>query len=342
MFKFVCASLALAFYGHLAVATAFTAKTGVVLHQNEPWVVNLYNGGLFYVGRTRSNDAEKNKIEIYNPDLSQKVGEVAVNHGVSYIQANGANQVIVLGRTAEARAYYTTITRQGTGFASQTKSLGMLLPEYFAVSSRGLFFNEAGDAAIYQWQGSAGRKVAEEVSGPGKVVIVGNSLFAIERRSFRPGDENLIKVDLGTSAVTRTFPTLRNNLSNLIYVPSIDRVVVAETFANQLLVVEPTQNRLESTIPVSSPRGLDLWGDHLVVSTDVQKSVAFVNLTSRTVDDTWDLSAVPNLYNTWDLTADAAHGRVYVRSSNVCPTCSVSRNFVVVAEKLEGQLTLSQ
>jgi hypothetical protein len=313
-------------------ANAFDAHVAVTLQKSEPWVVNLFHDGHFWLGQT-TDGSKPNRIEIYDPTAATKLGEVDLPHGVSFIQPYDTHSVIVLGRTPDAHAYFSVIDRDEENYNAQTYGLDWNLPEFFAVGPNSLYFNEAGNADVFNWTNGDMENLAPTISGPGRLIVVGNSLFVLEHHDMFSTDANMVKIDLRSQTTETTFDSYRNYVENLIYVPSINRIVLTETNASQLLIVNPDTNKLESTISVPTPMGLSLNGSQLAVSTGPAKGLAFVDLTTSKVTDNWDLSGVsPWFYDAWDVTADYDSGHYFVRSSNMCPTCDSSRNLVVVAQ----------
>lgn len=319
-----------------------TSRIALSLDKGEPYALNLFHAGFYFTGHSRQTDTEQHRIEVYSSDLSTKVKEIAVPHTVESIAPLSANEVLVVGKhySTEWFGYYTVVTvKNGTFSPKTTKFSTDFMPEFFAGKAGQLYFNEAGNAGVFRWNGSSGQMLPVKLSGPGRMAYTGTDLFVIERRNLLLfGDEQLTRVNLASQKATSVFPTIRNGLAQVQYLPNSGLVAVSETLADQVHLVDPSTNQVVESVTTATPEGLVAMGNCLAVSSREEKRATLFLVAkgqpTKTVD-TWDLTALGgNLHNTRHITADGVGKRLYVRSQDMCPSCVSSRNVVAVIENL--------
>jgi len=152
------------------------------------------------------------------------------------------------------------------------------------------------------------------------MIPAGDALYVLERNSVFPGQENLVRIDLATRSAERTFPTPRRRLCALVDLPATPWIAVAETWAEQVLLVERATNRLARVIPApGGPVALARLGRCLVMLLDEPRRLVFLDLAGDGGRDgaaaEWDLAAVgAALGHVTALDVDPQRGDVYLRS----------------------------
>lgn len=255
----------------------------------------------------------------------------------------GGKQVIVVGKhySDQWRTYFAVLTPNADSYSVSTTTLPT---EYqvdeFTGSPEAMYFSEPGTNKIYRYKrslfGATMTPLAPLIHGPGKMLIRDNNLWLIIRNGFQLGDENIGKIDLTSESMERTFPNLRNGITNL-YALKNERLIVANEILNdQILFIDPDTNKLIKTVSITGgPYGFAELGSCLVVT--VSKGVSFVK--NFEVAHRWDLSVLgPNMDEPRNVVVDDKTNRLYIRSSNLCPTCEVTRNTVFVFEPGESVL----
>lgn len=308
----------------------------------EPNEAHLFHDDHLWVGKSRTTEDGHHRMEVYSSEGSL-VSTIELPHSPRGVYPLSDAQVVVTGRTHWPwKTHYTVVTRYGHDFVTHTTTLP---EEYQADEFVGdihrMFFTEPGEAKVFQQNGNDYRFLSPVISGPGKMLLLGDSLFVIERRDASLGDENLVKIDLKTETADKTFKDyLRNGLSNIISLPQRGRIAAAETVADQVLLIDVASNKLVETLAVHGrPRGLATLGNCLVVSSEETRRVRFFDLGTAEAKliDEWDLSVVGNkLRKARSLAVDPNSGRVYVRSTYICPSslCVETMSSVVMAEQL--------
>jgi hypothetical protein len=144
-----------------------------------------------------------------------------------------------------------------------------------------------------------------------------DALYVLERNSVFPGQENLVRIDLATRSAERTFPTPRRRLCALVDLPATPWIAAAETWAEQVLLVERATNRLARVIPApGGPVALARLGRCLVVLVDEPRRLAFLDPAGDgTPLAEWDLAFLGAAAgHVTALDVDPATGDIYLRS----------------------------
>ena len=134
----------------------------------------------------------------------------------------------------------------------------------------------------------------------------------------------------------RVFSASRQGITTLLPLPARGQIAASEGLADQVLLIDAATNAVKTTVKVAggTPRGLAQIGHCLAVGSDVAKKVTFYDLRKEepSVVGEWDLSATAKpLYNIFSLAADPRTGNVFVRAKDICSSCTVSRNRVLLA-----------
>jgi hypothetical protein len=313
-----------------------------VLDGLEPEAPLLFHDGGLWSGSTYGDEGKAYRLRRFDAN-GELHSEVTLPHSVARIVPLGPNQVMVVGRSypGEWRTHYSEVTLRGGALrASSYRFARQWMVQEFAGDGTRRFFTEPGERAILQMGTFGPSKLPVEVSGPGKMVLAGDSLLVLERRAAQLGDENLVRIDLRTNRATRVFhPWLRQGLVNLVALPGGGRVVAAELLADQLLFVDAGLGKLVATVPVPSgrPQGLALRGRCVVVGSadPARRIVTFVDARTPTptVVAEWELTGAPVSFKSIHaLAVDPRSKRVFARSHEACLGCGVSLNSIVVAE----------
>jgi len=244
-------------------------------------------------------------------------------HTAEFIHPFGPDAVIVVGKhflpRAGWRTYHTVARVAGGRLRTRTRMMpSWLQVEQFGGSPRAMFFNEPGSRQVYQWSVLGPRPLGPEVFLPGTMIVAGTGLYVLERNHIVRGRENLARIDLASRTIARTFLTTRCGLSALIDLPDTRWLAVAETGADQVLVIEKATNRLARAIPVpGGPVALARLGHHLVVFCDEPRRIDFLD----PADDRgtplarWSLAdSGTTLCHVTAIDVDQATGEIYLRS----------------------------
>jgi hypothetical protein len=159
------------------------------------------------------------------------------------------------------------------------------------------------------------------ISGPGQMILIGESLFVLEWKASDPHTQNLVKIDLKTEKAERTFNgLLRSGILRMVQVPSTPYLAIVERDENQLLFVNYETNRFDESKTVAipgRPRDVTVFGKCLAVLAPDGNTISFVDykMSSPQIVLTWDLNG---LIDKWrrpsGIAIDRLTGNVFVRS----------------------------
>jgi len=315
------------------------------LPRNEPYEGQLFHDGVLWETHSLQADGEQHRVDVYDAQGQTKIGSVPLTHTASYIYPYSAHQVLVVGKSATPywQTHFTIITRSGTSFSTRVTDF----PEEYMIDQSGgdasaLFFNEPGSRGVFRWTSARGlQKIGDDVSGPGAMQSDGRNLWVIERHGPALGDEGLVRIDPVTGSTERTFGNaVRNGLTDLQATSHFPWVAVSEALAEQVLFVDKTTDTLAYTVAVpGTPRGLTQLGGCLLVASEDSKQVTFIALWGDTphVIDQWDVSAAGDqLKKPRSIAVNPETGRVFLRSTYLCPTCATTQSSVYSAAQTDG------
>jgi hypothetical protein len=324
-------------------AAAAELDIGLVteLDRSEPYEGHLFHDSRLWVTRSRATDAETHRVEVYGEGGTTRLATVPLTHNAGFIYPFGPRAVVIVGRSADPWiSKYTVVTREGETYKTRVTALPEEYQvEQFAGSPTALYFTEPGSRAVYQWGGGSMKPIGGEISGPGAMELDGASLWVLERKSFQLGDENLVRVDTRTGAASRVFDESRAGLTALLAPTRGPWVAAVETLADQIVFVDKTSAEPVFTVAVEGgPRGLTQLGGCLLATSEDSKTVSFISLWSDepALLETWDVSAAGDrLKKPRRIAADPETGRVFLRSTYICPSCTVPQSSVFYVQSAE-------
>jgi hypothetical protein len=316
------------------------------LPRNEVYEGQIFHDGLLWEGISRQTDTEKHHVDVYDGVSLQKIATVNLAHTVFVIRPYSEHQVVVIGKsfTEQWETHYTIITRRGSTFSTELTTFPIeWMVDHYAGKPGAMYFTEPGTRGVYKLSGRRNLvALTKEVSGPGMMELDGSSLWVLERRSLYMGDEGIVKLDIASGRIDRTFGNeYRNGLSDIKILSGYPLLAVSETLADQVLLIDRATNKLVQEIPVAGgPRGLDQLGGCLLVTSEVTKQVTFIALwggADRGVLDVWDATAAGDrLKAPRKIAVDPTNGRIFLRSTYGCPSCSVTQSSVFALQDPEN------
>lgn len=314
--------------------------------KNDVYEGHLFHAGLLWVGMVSESGSAPYSVDVYANGGESKVASLLIPHSVASITAYDDDSVVVIGRSSSSgwRTHYTVITKTGSTFKVKTIDLPVqYMVSEFAGASGHMFFSEVGDANILNLNlaNNSIQPLPFEISGPGRLELDGNSLFVLENRNIGHGDENIIKVNLLDNTHKRTFTDFhRNGLINIKVMKGTNYLAATELSANKVLLIERTKNALAHEIEIKGgPRGISQLGHCLVVSTEDEQGLVFIDLSMHEPEmiDRWDLTeADPRFKKARSVSVDETTGQIFLRSTYFCGSCDDTQSSVVRIEQMEG------
>ena len=310
----------------MTVPTMPDVRTIARLDRHEPWRGQCFHAGLLWEGHVGAPG--RHRLDVHRPGDPAVAASAVLPHTAEFIHPFGPDAVIVVGKHADPRwgwRTYHTVARFAHGrLRIRTRTMpAWLQVEQFGGAPGAMYFNEPGSRQVYRWNGLWARSLGPEIHLPGTMIPAGDSLYVLERNCVVPGQENLVRIDLVRRSAERTFPTPRRRLCALVDLPATPWIAVAETWAEQVLLVERATNRLARVIPApGGPVALARYGSCLAVLVDEPRRLVFLDPAGdgrptgdgRAVAE-WDLAAVgAALGHVTALDVDPQRGDVYLRS----------------------------
>ncbi len=321
-----------------AVHAAPSVKDVLELDKIQPYAPLAFHADRMWTAQSKTEgDKTVYDLMVYDAQGTLLAGPKRVPHTMEHIYPFGANRVLVIGKSSWPwKTHYTIATAVSETVTLKTTTFPEAIQtEMFGGTPERMFFNDPGDRKVFQWNGKSA-PLNHEISGPGNMALLYEDfLFVLERRSIYLGDEDIYRIDLRSGEGKRVFSEHRQGITQLLPIPSRGLLAASEGLADQVLLVDVKSNELKATfaVPGGTPRGLGELGHCLVVGSDVAKKISFLDLNSNgKVVAEWDLSQTDKpLFNIFSIAVDPRSGNVFARAKDICASCTVSRNRVVLA-----------
>lgn len=291
------------------------------LHPHEVYRAQVFHAGHLWLGHSAGSVADY-RLDLLAPS-GGTVASTPVPHTLEFLHAFGPGSIVAIGKhhTGKGgwRTYHTVATLRAGRLRTRTRRMpARYQVEQFGGSPRAMFFNETGLGRILHWNGFWARALPATVHFPGRILHCGRHLFVLERNHFLPGEETIARIDLDGGAIERTFPRTRRRLTTLLDLHGLPWIAAPESWADRVLLVDKSTNRLAAEIPVEgSPVEIGRLGDCLVVAAQETLRLRFFHLLRPGFPCVaeWDLAGQgPGLANIRALDVDPATGGVFLRS----------------------------
>lgn len=324
------------------------------LDRFEPFEATVFHDGRLWVGRSRKDLAAFYRLEIFDSE-GKELAVKELDHSLRFLYPYGANAVLTVGVSVKDQlTHYSIITRRGNEYQVQTKviPLGAFADEW-AGAPGALYFTDPGGLddgspigqplkTMFQMSGSSFRYLEARIRGPHSPLLVGNAIYVVQHPSMGSGGRNLMRFDLRSGKLEDL--ATGTDLVQILALDGGKRLAIADRGTSQVLLFDTTTKQIVKTLPVAAgaPRSIALLGNCIVVASEHEKKVSFLDLRKDTVAGVWDLTATgKKLFGLRRIAADSATGRIYVRSAYPASLVDASaqepeRNSVVLAEESDG------
>ncbi len=323
----------------IVLATAATAQVEHhlvrELYRNIAWPALEFVGDKMYTIDLDSNF--DTNLEVYNVDGTEHLKTIKIAHSSISIASFGSKGVIVVGRRSDDSgwsSHVSIVTESNGSFRVKHISLGRNTIVETAVSNgTDIYFNEKGTRGLFKLVGSRLKRLNVEVSGPGRNMQFDDEmLHVVELRDlFFYGDESIFAFDTTDGTSKRLNGT--DGFGGLRNIKMIDgNLVGTEMAADTVIFVDKNTG---ATIARQSVKpgvyGIERYGKCAVVTSEDEKSLSFIRLKGSKAEivGSWDMRpAGERLQRPRKLAVDASSGRIFVQSTYVCPSCTVSNSSV--------------
>jgi hypothetical protein len=307
----------------MTVPTMPDVRTIARLDRHEPWRGQCFHAGFLWEGHVGAPG--RHRLDVHRHGDPAVAASAVLPHTAEFIHPFGPDAVIVVGKHADPRwgwrTYHTVARFAGGRLRIRTRTMpAWLQVEQFGGAPGAMYFNEPGSRQVYRWNGLWARALGPEVALPGTMIPTPGGLAVLERNCIVPGQENVARIDLATRGIDRAFTAPRRRLCSLLDLPGTPWLAVAETWAEQVLLIDRVTNRLARVLPApGGPVALAGYGSCLAILVDEPRRLLFVDPSGASGDGTpvavWDLAAVgAALGHVMALDVDPQRGDVYLRS----------------------------
>ena len=295
----------------VAILDAGEVYRGQVFHDGHLWEGHSVGGVTAY------------RLDVHAADGGQVLASALVPHTLEFLYPFGPDTILIVGKHLTDRwgwlTYHSTARFRKGRLRVKTRAMPMALQiEQFGGRAGRMYFNEVGSCKVFRWNRFGARPLSPDIHLPGVILPFDRFVFVLERNRISPGAENIVKIDLDSQRVERTFATPRNKLSAMINLEGFPWIAAVETWADQVLLVDRETNTLSAVLPAEgTPVDLVQVGRHLLVVSREPKRLMFFDLATRGVPlvTEWDLSALGEDFgNLTTMHVNPQTGSVFLRS----------------------------
>ncbi len=301
---------------------AINVQEVVPLPGGEVYRGQVFHDGLLWEGHS-TGTVDDYRLDVLSADGCRTLASAPVPHTLEFLYPFGPGTILAVGKHSHPRrgwrTHHTTAKFSRGRLAVRTRTMPINLQvEQFGGGPGRMYFNETGTRRVFRWNGWWARSIGPDIHLPGVILPFDRYLFVLERNCIFPGLENIAKIDLATHLVERTFDEVRNHLSTMINLEGFPWIAVAETRADQVLLIDRESNTLAATLSAPGlPIALACLGRCLVVLCREPKCLLFFDLASPHLPlvAQWDLDGLGDDFcNVTTMHVDPRGGSVFLRS----------------------------
>jgi hypothetical protein len=297
------------------------------LNTTEAYAPMVFHNHFLWLGRVDySGRKNVHRIEVRTADGETLLSSHLVPHSVERLYPFDKESILIMGKafTSEGWVTYYSVVRSCCGaMAVETHPIPTAFQvEEFAGTPEKLFFNEVGERSVVAKTEGDIKLLPIQVSGPGQMHLVGDSLWILERRSFFLGDENIARLNLKTLKLERVFSKERNGLVGLFALQDGSALAVTEINEEKVILIDSQDPSQQTIIPLpgTHPRSLAQWGHCLVVGSEEPNRLTMIKLgdAKPKVVSQFNLEQhVSDLPRLSKISIDPETGNIFLRSSTV-------------------------
>jgi len=302
--------------------TDISIRTVAILDRGEVYRGQVFHDGHLWEGHSTGGVASY-RLEVHTADGTQLLASAVVPHTQEFLYPFGPDTILVVGKHFTDRCgwltYHSIAQFRKGRLRVKTRAMPMSLQvEQFGGHPGRMYFNETGTRKVFRWTRWGARPFTPDIHLPGVILPFETYVFVLERNRIKPGAENIVKIDLASQRIERTFTTTRNKLSTMIDLHGFPWIAAVETWADQILLVDKESNTLAASLPAAgTPVDLVQVGRHLLVVSREPKRLRFFDLSATDTPQVaeWDLSALGDDFaNLTTMHVDPHSGNVFLRS----------------------------
>lgn len=300
----------------------FDVRTVAALGRCEVYRGQVFHAGHLWEGHSHGR-CEEYRLDVHDADGMRVVASASVPHTLEHLYPFGPDAILVVGKHHTGRrgwrTYHSVARLRGGRLTVRTRTMpAHLQVEQFGGRPGEMYFNETGSRRVFRWDGLRAVPFEHDILMPGTILALPGCLFVLERTRIFPGVENVVRIDLTSGGIARTFPSPRRGLARLVDLEGFRWIAAVECWADQVLLIDKWTNALAAVLPAAgSPVDAAQVGHHLLVVSRDSLRLRFFNLAAVGVPlvADWDLAAVGDDFtNLTTMHADPATGNVFLRS----------------------------
>lgn len=306
----------------MQASTDIAIRTVAILDRGEVYRGQVFHDGHLWEGHSTGGVASY-RLDVHTADGAQVLASACVPHTLEFLYPFGSHTILVVGKHFTDHCgwltYYSIARFRHGRLRVMTRALPMTLQiEQFGGRAGRMYFNETGSRKVFRWTRWGAHPLAPDIHLPGTILPFNRFVFVLERNRISPGAENIVKIDLVTQRIERTFKQTRNKLSTMIDLQGFPWIAAVETWANQILLVDKERNTLAAALPApGTPVDAVQVGSHLLVVSREPKRLRFFDLAAPGTPQVaeWDLSALGDDFaNLTTMHVNPHSGSVFLRS----------------------------
>lgn len=306
----------------MRIATDIAIRTITVLDAGEVYRGQVFHDGHLWEGHSTGGVASY-RLDVHTVDGSQVLASARVPHTQEFLYPFGPHTVLSVGKHYTHRwgwlTYHSIARYQHGRLRVRTKAMPMALQvEQFGGRAGRMYFNETGSRKVFRWTRWGARPLTPDIHFPGVILPFEKYLYVLERGRISGRSGNVVKIDLASQRIERTFQQPRDRLATMINLGGFPWLAAVERWADQVLLIDKEQNRLDVMLSTpGTPIDAAQFGTCLVVVCRDPKRLRFFDLAVPGIPQIaeWDLSALGDDFNNiTTMHVDPQSGNVFLRS----------------------------
>ena len=306
----------------MRISTDIAIRTVALLDRGEAYRGQVFHDGHLWEGHS-TGDVASYRLDVHAADGTQILASARVPHTQEFLYPFGPHTILTVGKHYTRRwgwLTYRSIARFHHGrLGVRTRAMPMALQvEQFGGQANRMYFNETGSRKVFRWTRWGARALAPDIHLPGVILPFEKYVYVLERNRLRAGAENVVKIDLASQTIERTFQQPRNKLSTMIDLHGYPWLAAVESWADQILLIDKELNTLAATLPApGTPIDVVQFGNQLLVVSRDPKRLRFFDLAASGTPQIaeWDLSPLGDDFcNITTMHVDPQRGTVFLRS----------------------------
>lgn len=297
-------------------------RTVAPLGRCEPWRGQVFHAGRLWEGH-EGDRRLGHRLDVHDAAGDGPVASAVLPHTLEHLHPFGDDAILAVGKHHDDRrgwlTFHTIAAIRGGRLRVTTRPLpSRLQVEQFGGGPGRMWFNEPGSRRVFRWTGWRALPLDADVRLPGTILPFDRDVFVLERNCIFGGRENVVRIDVATARIERTFPAPRAGLTSLIDLPGLPWIAVVECRAERVLLIGRESNALAAEIAVPGrPVVAAMLGRCLVVYAADARRLHFLDLHAagfpRVAE--WDLATLGDDFtNVTALDVDPERGTVFLRS----------------------------